>query len=208
MTGHRWQYGTCALHAGYLRLLAHIQNMQYLLLCHCNNGRRNAPLLRHTYIACVLCSCDRASWVKREERKPTRCNNIDDLLSVVNVDYWHCLNMFRASLCPYSGERPRVTARGVYLLVVLDVAGCGTVVLCWGCEHCEGCCRVWALWRLLFDCAVCAVEQQPSQWSHPQHSTTVPQRATSSTTSKCTPHAVTRGLSPEYGHKDARNMLR
>ena len=29
--------------------------------------------------------------------------------------------MFRASLCPSSGERPRVTACGVYLLVVLDV---------------------------------------------------------------------------------------
>jgi len=26
-------------------------------------------------------------------------------------------------------KRPRVTAYGVYLLVVLDVAGCGTVVL-------------------------------------------------------------------------------
>ena len=53
----------------------------------------------------TLCSCDRASWVKREERKPTRCNHIDDLLSIVDVDYWHCLNMFRASLCPSSGER-------------------------------------------------------------------------------------------------------
>ena len=42
---------------------------------------------------------------KREERKPTRCNNIDDLLSIVDVDYWHCLNMFRASLWPSSGER-------------------------------------------------------------------------------------------------------
>ena len=48
--------------------------------------------------------------------------------------------MFRASLCPSSGER--------HLL------------------------------------------QQPSQWSHPQHSTTVPQTATSSTTRKYTPHAV------------------
>jgi len=53
----------------------------------------------------TLCSCDRASWVKREERKPTRCNNIDDLFPIVDVDYWHCLNMFRASLCPSSGER-------------------------------------------------------------------------------------------------------
>jgi len=25
--GHRWQYGACALHAGYLRLQAHTHNM-------------------------------------------------------------------------------------------------------------------------------------------------------------------------------------
>ena len=35
----------------------------------------------------------------------------------------------------HQGKRPRVTAYGVYLLVVLDVAVCGTVVLRWGCEH-------------------------------------------------------------------------
>jgi len=43
------------------------------------------------------------------------------------IDY--SLDIFRASLCPSSGERPRVTADGVYLLVVLDVAGYGAVVL-------------------------------------------------------------------------------
>ena len=84
-------------------------------------------------------------------------------------------------------KRPHVTAYGVYLLVVLDVAGCSTVVLCWVCDHCEGCCRVWSLWRLLF-------EQQTSQCSQPQCRTTVPQPATSSATSKYTPYAVTRGL--------------
>jgi len=36
----------------------------------------------------VLCSCDRASSAKREERIPTRCNNIDDLLSIPDVYYW------------------------------------------------------------------------------------------------------------------------
>ena len=41
-------------------------------------------------------------------------------------------------------KRPCVTAYGVYLLVVLDVAGCGSAVLR---------CRVWALWRLLPDWA-------------------------------------------------------
>jgi hypothetical protein len=32
-TGHRWQYDTCPLYAGYQRLQTHTQNMQYLLLC-------------------------------------------------------------------------------------------------------------------------------------------------------------------------------
>jgi len=77
------------------------------------------------------------------------------------IDY--SLDMFRASLCPSSGERPLFTTYGVYLLVVLDVTGFGTVVLRWGCDHCE-----------------------PSQWSHPQRSTTVPKPATSNTTSKYT----------------------
>jgi len=48
-------------------------------------------------------------------------------LQMLIIDY--SLDMFRASLCPSSGERPRVTAYGVYLLVVLDVAVSGTVVL-------------------------------------------------------------------------------
>ena len=48
-------------------------------------------------------------------------------LQLLIIDY--SLDMFRAYLCPSSGERPRVTACGVYLLVLLDVASCGTVVL-------------------------------------------------------------------------------
>jgi hypothetical protein len=38
-----WQYGTCALHAGYPRLQTHTQNTQYLLHFHCNHGCMNAP---------------------------------------------------------------------------------------------------------------------------------------------------------------------
>jgi hypothetical protein len=41
--GHRLQYSACALHAGYLRLQTHTQNMSYLLLFHCNNGWTNGP---------------------------------------------------------------------------------------------------------------------------------------------------------------------
>jgi hypothetical protein len=40
---HRWHYGAGVLHAGYLRLQAHTQNMQYLPLFHYNNGCKNAP---------------------------------------------------------------------------------------------------------------------------------------------------------------------
>jgi len=40
---HRWQYGACALHAGYLRLQMHIRNVKYSLLIHSNNGCTNAP---------------------------------------------------------------------------------------------------------------------------------------------------------------------
>jgi len=32
------------------------------------------------FLLIILC-------IMREERKPTRCNNIDDLLSIVDVDY-------------------------------------------------------------------------------------------------------------------------
>ena len=40
---HRWQYGTRSLHAGYLNLQTHTQNMYYMLLFHCNNIWTNAP---------------------------------------------------------------------------------------------------------------------------------------------------------------------
>ena len=39
-------------------------------------------------ISLVLYSCDRASWAKCEGRIPTRCNNVNDLLSIPDVDYW------------------------------------------------------------------------------------------------------------------------
>jgi hypothetical protein len=41
-TGHRWQYGICALQAGYLRQQTQVHNMYYLLLFHYNKGCANA----------------------------------------------------------------------------------------------------------------------------------------------------------------------
>jgi hypothetical protein len=51
-TDHRWKYGACALHTGYLRLQIHIQNMQYLLLCQ-GSGYKNSP---HCYVIRTLYS--------------------------------------------------------------------------------------------------------------------------------------------------------
>ena len=88
------------------------------------------------------------------------------------IDY--CLDMFRASLCPSSGEKTTCYCIWGCLLVVLDVAGCGTVVLR---------CRVWALWRSLLDSFTVLTPysnlhsahtlQQPSQCSHPTATFTV-----------------------------------
>jgi len=117
------------------------------------------------------------------ERKPTRCNN---QMFIINF----CLNMFRASLSPSSGEqRPCVTAYGVlrWFCWMWLVAVVGRCVV--GCEHCEG--------------------SPTSQCSHP-----TTQRPTTATNhiqqnQRSTPYTVTHGLcSPEDRPNDARNMLR
>jgi len=91
----------------------------------------------------TLCSCDRASWAKREERIPTRCNNTDDLLSIVDVDYWQQSRHVSVIFMPIIRRKDHVLLHSAHTL---------------------------------------------------QRSTTVPQPATSNTTSKYTPYAVTRGL--------------
>ena len=76
--------------------------------------------------------CDRASWANCEVREKT--NKMQQL----DIYYQHFLNMFRASLCPSSGEqRPCVTACGVlrWFCWMWLVAVVGRCVL--GCEHCR-----------------------------------------------------------------------
>jgi len=53
--GHKWQYGACTLHAGYLRLLTHAYNMKYSFLFHCNSGCTNTPhvTLYVHYVSCL-----------------------------------------------------------------------------------------------------------------------------------------------------------
>jgi len=75
----------------------------------------------------------REQIVKRE-RKPTRCNN---QMFIINF----CLNMFRTSLCPSSGEQDMCYCTWCAALVLLDVVGSGC-----GALHC----RVWVLWTVTF----------------------------------------------------------
>jgi hypothetical protein len=54
-TGHIWQYGEWALHAGYLRLYTHTHNMQHLLIFHRNNGlHERVSMLPYKYVACLI----------------------------------------------------------------------------------------------------------------------------------------------------------
>ena len=110
---------------------------------------------------CIVSKAWRKNTNKMQQYRWFIVNSRCWLLTTVSTCFGHLY-------AHHQEKRPRVTAYGVYLLVVLDVAFCGSVVL-----HC----RAWALWRL-------QLEQQPSQCSHPQRSTTVPQNATSNTTSK------------------------
>jgi len=55
-------------------------------------------------------------------------------MKIILLPYKHVSNYpistcFRHLYAHHQEKRPRVTAYGVYLLVVLDVAVCGTVVL-------------------------------------------------------------------------------
>ena len=50
------RYCACALHAGYLRLQTHTQNIKYLLLFYCNNGYAKQPQCDVTRKLPVVCS--------------------------------------------------------------------------------------------------------------------------------------------------------
>jgi len=72
------------------------------------------------------------------------------------------INMFRASLCPSSGEQDVCYCTWCAALVLLDVvgSGCGTLR-----------CRVRALWRLLFDFTVLAPYNAASHNRYQPHPT-------------------------------------
>ena len=69
--------------------------------------------------------CVKYDFIVWRERKPTRCNN---QMFIINF----CLNMFRASLCPSSGEQRPCYCIWCTALVLLDVVGSGC-----GALHCR-----------------------------------------------------------------------
>ena len=84
-------------------------------------------------LSCVVSKAWRNNTNKMQQYRWFIVNCRCWLLTTVSTCFGHLY-------AHHQEKRPRVTAYGVFLLVVLDVAGCGTVVLRWGCEHCEGCC--------------------------------------------------------------------
>ena len=80
----------------------------------------------------------RTSYWSNKPRRIVKTERKNNKMQQSDVYYQHCLNMFRASLCPSSWEqRPCVTACGVLIWFcwMLLVAVVGRCVV--GCEHCE-----------------------------------------------------------------------
>ena len=78
--------------------------------------------------------------LKREERKPTRCNNIDDLLSI--VDCWLLTLSQHVSGIFMPIFRRKTTCYCMWSAFA-GSAGCGRL------RYCGATLRVWSLWRLL-----------------------------------------------------------
>ena len=55
---HKWQYGACALRAGYVRLQTNTHNMSYFIVFPLQQwSHERASKLRYTYFACIVYVC-------------------------------------------------------------------------------------------------------------------------------------------------------
>jgi len=103
---------------------------------------------------------------KCEERIPASCNNIDDLLSIPDVDYWLLSRHVSHIFMPIIRRKDHVL---LHMGFFAGNVGCGWLRCCVvGCEHCEG----WS--------SSCNLHSAHTL----QRSTTAPQPATSNITSK------------------------
>ena len=99
--------------------VAYVALRQFSTISHKRQAYRKKKLL-NTKVFNVPVTVHREQSVKRE-KKPTRCNN---QMFIINF----CLNVFRASLCPSSGEQRPGYFIWCTALVLLDVVGSGCVV--------------------------------------------------------------------------------
>ena len=89
-TGHRWQYGACALHAEQLRLQTHAQNVQYLLLFYRKNGYTNTPQFYVTRTMPVFLLTQIAATVHNSWRQST-----------CNLMWYFLINLYKLQLPPF-----------------------------------------------------------------------------------------------------------
>ena len=111
----------------------HLQSSRNPLLGLPWRWKEALPKERHIYMTSSTLISTHVSLCEVRE-KTNKMQQLD-------IYYQHFPNMFRASLCPSSGEQDVCYCTWCAALVLLDVVGSGCGVLR---------CGVWALWRLLF----------------------------------------------------------
>ena len=83
------QYGARALHAGKLRLHPSTQNMQYVLLFHCNGGCTNAPQFYAIRTMPVLFYAMTTHPIQKQKETAKKRNNASNHFNGSNVyDLW------------------------------------------------------------------------------------------------------------------------
>jgi len=78
-------------------------------------------------------------WERREFSTDCEVREKTNKMQQLDFYYQYFLSMFRAALCPSSGEQDVCYCTWCAALVLLDVvgSGCGTLRCLVGCEHCE-----------------------------------------------------------------------
>ena len=88
--GHRWEYGACALHAGYLRLQTHTHT-QYAILIACPLQKclqERASLLYYTYIV----------WIVNKMYTHVHSNNLTGVQCNITLQVFSATQLYRCSV--------------------------------------------------------------------------------------------------------------
>jgi len=113
--GHRWQYGVCSLHAGYLRLQTHTQYVIFITFSRQQWLQERASLLRSTYIAHhqahsvlqVCASCRLLFLSKQTTCSPQMSPHVmlyQSFLHSVSADTNHAIRYFASCFCKFTSS--------------------------------------------------------------------------------------------------------